>query len=188
MVSNRGRMSAGRKKQMKDGVEMGNRILDRNKQSAPLARKDGLVIKKLDEEVLIYDTQRHKAHCLNHMASLVWEHCDGTRTVKDLSNLIDTSNTGKETDDQDIKRMIWTALDQLEKSHLLETPVVRPAGLRSLSRRQAVMAGIATLAVPIVSTIIAPTAARASTCTASGGSCSISAECCSGLCSTGVCA
>ena len=43
----------------------------------PQARKDGLIIKALTDEVVVYDLERHEVHCLNRVAALVWQHCDG---------------------------------------------------------------------------------------------------------------
>jgi len=39
----------------------------------PRARKDGLVIKELVNETLVYDLERDEAHCLNQTAALVWK-------------------------------------------------------------------------------------------------------------------
>ena len=51
--------------------------------AAPFARKrEGhLVIDELPDEVLVYDLDRHKAHCLNQTAALVWQHCDGKMAI-----------------------------------------------------------------------------------------------------------
>jgi hypothetical protein len=35
------------------------------RQTKPLARKEGLVIQELPDEVLVYDLDRDRAHCLN---------------------------------------------------------------------------------------------------------------------------
>jgi hypothetical protein len=43
----------------------------------PEARKDGLVIQDLPEEILVYDLNTNKAHCLNQTAAYVWQACDG---------------------------------------------------------------------------------------------------------------
>jgi hypothetical protein len=48
-------------------------------------RKQGLVIKELPDEVLVYDLDRNKAHCLNHSAAEVWERCDGRTTAASIS-------------------------------------------------------------------------------------------------------
>src|SRR5207248_2525045 len=36
----------------------------------PSARQDRLVVQELSDEVLVYDLDRHRAHCLNRAASL----------------------------------------------------------------------------------------------------------------------
>ncbi|HKG23128.1 MAG TPA: PqqD family peptide modification chaperone, partial [Blastocatellia bacterium] len=53
--------------------------------TSPRARRDALVIRRLPEEVLIYDLQRHKAHCLNGSAAIIWNHCDGKTTMKQMA-------------------------------------------------------------------------------------------------------
>jgi len=73
---------------------MNNRDIKQNLELRPLAQRDGLVVKKLENEMLVYETERQKAHCLNHNAALIWEHCDGSRSVGELSGLLDlTDNT-----------------------------------------------------------------------------------------------
>ena len=161
-----------------------------NDQKIPSARNSGLVVQKLETEVLVYDTEQHKAHCLNQNAALIWEHCNGKRTVKELSNLLQAKTSGANIGTKESEDLVWVALDQLEKSQLLQGTISRPEVTKGLSRRQLMKAaGIAALiAVPVVSTIVAPKAAEASTCLATGNVCSISAQCCSGLCSGGTCA
>jgi hypothetical protein len=50
----------------------------------PCARTEGLVVQTLADEVLVYDLERHKAHCLNHAAALIWKHCDGRTSVAEM--------------------------------------------------------------------------------------------------------
>ena len=54
----------------------------------PVARRDGLLIRELPGEVLVYDRERHRAHCLNQTAASVFRHADGTRTVADLARVL----------------------------------------------------------------------------------------------------
>ena len=54
----------------------------------PQVRKDGLVVKELPEEMLVYDLERHRAHCLNQTAALVWKHCDGQTSAKEIATLL----------------------------------------------------------------------------------------------------
>jgi len=39
----------------------------------PRKRRDGLVVQELPEETLVYDLERHKAHCLEAASAAVWE-------------------------------------------------------------------------------------------------------------------
>ena len=36
----------------------------------PMRRTEGLVVKELEDEVLVYDLERHRAHCLNAPAGV----------------------------------------------------------------------------------------------------------------------
>lgn len=160
-----------------------------NKLQIPAARREGLVVRKLIDDVLIYDTKTNHAHSLNQNAALIWEHCDGKRTLGDLSAILQ-SNTTAEIPSKEREQLTWIAIDQLQRSGLLLGEVASPQSIKGMTRRQLIKAaGIAALiAVPVVSTIVAPTAAQAATCLASGQGCTSSAECCSGLCSGLVCA
>src|SRR5919204_202395 len=51
----------------------------------PHARTDQLVVSDVDDEVLVYDLARHRAHCLNRTTALVWRHCDGQTPVATLA-------------------------------------------------------------------------------------------------------
>ena len=145
----------------------------------PVARKEGLVIERLADEVLVYDTDRDRAHCLNETAAFVWQHCDGRTTTKELALLL-----GKQADANVDEKLVWLALDQLGRNHLLENRQAAPASFAGLNRREMVRAlGLAAVvAVPVVTSIVAPTAAQAATCKASGDVCVSSPECCTGVC------
>jgi hypothetical protein len=151
----------------------------------PQARKRGLVVKELSDEILIYDLEREKAHCLNQTAALVWKNCDGQNDAAAIAGLLQLQlNTPVD------QKVVWFALRQLEKDQLLETNVMPPSLIAGMNRRQMMRTlGIATaVAVPLVTSIVAPTAVQAVSCTPSGGICSGSGECCSGLCNNAVCA
>jgi hypothetical protein len=153
----------------------------------PQRRQSGLIIKEMDDEVLIYDTENDKAHCLNQTAALVWQHCDGQSTPAQMSARM-SRQLGNRVDEQ----VVWFALRQLSRDGLLEEKVTPPPAfvLAGLNRREMVrVLGLAAVvAVPLVTSIVAPTAVQAATCLASGQSCTGSAQCCSGLCSSGTCA
>ena len=151
----------------------------------PLARKDGLLVQAMNEELLVYDLERHKAHCLNRPAALVWGHCDGKATVADAARFV-----GKKIGTQLDEETIRYALTQLDRAGLLQGRITQAVNAGRLSRRQAVrrLSVAAVAAVPIVTTIVAPHAAEAGTCTPAGETCT-GLPCCGSAtrCFTGRC-
>jgi coenzyme PQQ synthesis protein D (PqqD) len=135
----------------------------------PRARRAGLVIEEMGGELLIYDLERDRAHALNESAALVFRHCDGRRGVGELTAALGEM-TGAPVDEVVALR----ALQRLDDAHLLEAPAAEG---RQWSRREALrrigMAGAAAgLAVPVVRSIVVPTAAEAqASCTPELGVC-----------------
>lgn len=127
------------------------------KDALPLARKDSLVIKEVENETLVYDLETDQAHCLNDTAARVWKSCDGNRSVRDISHEL-TADLSSPIDED----VVWLALDQLEKFKLLEHQIAKPASFSAgMSRRQVVRAlGIAAIVLPMVTSIVVPTAAQ----------------------------
>ena len=153
-------------------------------QLIPEARREGLVVQEMSEEVLVYDRHRNKAHCLNRTAALVWSHCDGNSSVADMARAIE-----EETNERVDEDLIWLGVEQLSKTHLLQERPMMPEHKNGLSRRE-VMRRIgltAAVALPVVTSIIAPTAAQAANCRTAGQACTSPAQCCSGLCPAGIC-
>lgn len=141
----------------------------------PIARKQRLVIQELPDEVLVYDLDRDRAHCLNQTAAFVWQHCDGHHTTAQIARTL-----GEHFDAPVDERIIWLALDQLGRNHLLESKTPQPAAITGINRRAMVRSlGLAAIiAAPVVTSIVAPTPTQAATCTPQGGSCTLSANCC----------
>lgn len=152
---------------------------------APRARQSALVVQELAEDLLVYDQDRFKAHCLNRTAALVWKHCDGQKTTREIALALEA-----EVGAPVAEEMVWLALGQLEKSSLLAERVRLPVGQAGISRREVIRrVGIAAaVALPVVTSIVAPKAAQAANCLPAGQGCMTSAECCSGICNAGACA
>ena len=150
----------------------------------PLARNKNLVVKEVAGEVLIYDLEKDKAHCLNQTAALIWKYADGRRDTASIASLLT-----EELNTTVNEKVVWYALSQLSKDNLLENKFT-PQSMAGMNRREVIRAlGIAAVvAVPVVTSIVAPTPAQAATCITTGGSCTGSAQCCSGLCNGGFCA
>jgi len=124
-----------------------------NRQAA-LARSEELVIQELPDEVLVYDLTRHKAHCLNKTSAFIWNHCDGRTSASEIATLMQ-----KEWNTPVSEDAIWFALDRLGKADLLKERVVLPHAQAGMSRRSAIRRlGLGALLVPVVMTIVSPTA------------------------------
>jgi hypothetical protein len=138
----------------------------------PLSRTQDLVVQELNGELLIYDLRDHRAFCLNETCALVWKACDGSKTVADI---------GAKLGGDDI---VWLALDQLREEKLLDGAAELKAGFNGMSRREVIRKiGLGSMvALPIISAIVAPTAASAQSCLPTDGSCTLSAQCCSNCC------
>ena len=148
----------------------------------PCARKADLIVKEMPDEVLVYDLVRDKAHCLNRTAALVWNYCDGKTSVEKM-----TGRLSKELQAPVDERVVWLALNQLDKNHLLEESVASPPVMAGINRREVIRAlGVAAVvAVPVITSIVAPTPAQAATCTGPGTACVDGSTCCSTVCNPG---
>ncbi len=144
----------------------------------PLARKEGLVIQELPDEVLVYDLGRDRAHCLNETAAFVWQRCDGRTSAVEIARSL-----GQKVNAPVDEKVVWFAIDQLGRNHLMASLPVPPQSVAGLNRREMVrVLGIAAaVAVPVVASIVAPAPAEAATCVGSGGSCAGGQVCCAGL-------
>jgi hypothetical protein len=125
----------------------------------PRARSAGLVIRDLPDEVVVYDTARHQAHCLNRTAGFVFRRADGRRTVAEIAALL-----GPGADDG----LVHAALDQLAAAGLVET-CPAPAPSRRELLRQVGLGAV--LLAPIVTSLLVPTPAQAAATCIPASSC-----------------
>ncbi len=142
----------------------------------PLSRKDNLVVQEINDEVLVYDLNDNKAFCLNQTSALVWQACDGERTIPEISRFVSQKLNTPANED-----LIWFALDQLKKEKLISLETESSNHFAGMSRREVVKkVGLGTMiALPIVASMIAPKAinAQSGNCTScvkfqQGGVCS----------------
>lgn len=153
-------------------------------QSVPRARTEGLLVQEMPDELLVYDLVRNNAHCLNQTAALVWKRCDGKTSVEQMVRLL-----GKETESPVDEAVVWIAFDQLAKAHLLLGQGRKWPGASGISRREVIrrLGAAAAVALPVVTSIVAPRAVEAATCGRTGLPCTTSTQCCSGICQFGSC-
>ena len=148
----------------------------------PRARVDCLS-REFGDEVLVYDLQRDLGHCLNSTAAATWKVCDGYRSPSQIAKTLSRQFSAPVDEE-----VVLLALGQLADAHLLTKPEVP---VERLSRRVVIRRiGIAAaVALPLITSIVAPTPAHAASCFPNGHPCTSPAQCCSGLCGllTGIC-
>jgi hypothetical protein len=127
-----------------------------NNSQRPIARKSGLVVQEVPDEVLVYDLETNKAHCLNTSAALIWRSCDGNNSVSEIAKLIEAQAGGKVTED-----FVWLAIDQLSENNLLEKQIT--PNFEGQSRREVIKKiGLASMvAIPVIASLVAPQSALA---------------------------
>lgn len=127
--------------------------------SKPRARRKRLVVVRLEGETLVYDLDTHRAHCLNATAHAVWRLCNGRRTIADIARAVPPAAAAPPD-----SGVVLLALRQLRRAGLLDDAdeAELPAGP---SRRELLVQlgkGAAVL-LPLVASVVAPTAAQAAT-------------------------
>ena len=131
----------------------------------PIARKEGLVIQEMPEEVLVYDLDTNKAHCLNQTAAFVWKSCDGRNSVADITKLVGDDSGNAVPED-----LVWLAIDQLSEKNLLANNL--KADFNGTTRREVIkkIGLAAVIGLPLVASLTAPTSVLAATsCTCPAG-------------------
>lgn len=153
----------------------------------PHARSTDIVLQTLGGEILIYDLTTHKAYNLNETSAAVYSSCDGKTSFEELR-----AKTGFSDD------FIFLALDELRKENLLENSIEYDSPFKGMSRREAIRkVGLASMiALPVISSLVAPTALMAQSAggvapgsRTLGESCTTSTDCASGApnCNSGTC-
>jgi hypothetical protein len=147
----------------------------------PQARKEGLLIERLSDEVLVYDLARKKAHCLNQAAALIWDHCDGKTGVAEMADILRESLNAPADEE-----LVWFGLREIGKNHLLEEQVLPLSGKIRMSRRDLIRKIGLAVSVPVVESILAPRASAAASCVVpcqtSGQCVSPCTTCIAGMC------
>lgn len=126
----------------------------------PLARRQDIVTKEIDGELLIYDCVRDEAHCLNQSAAAIWKLCDGRTGISEMAQLVSRA-TRIPVDEV----VIHSALEQLSARELLAKPDDVRSRSFDISRRSlALRLGVAVALLPLITSIAAPTALAAVSC------------------------
>lgn len=160
--------------------------------NTPLVRKNDLVIQELDNEILIYDLKTNKVFGLNETSALVWQLSTGDKNILEIAQIISQKLKIPLTEE-----FVWLALEQMKKQNLLENESAIESHYQGASRREVIRrVGLASMvALPMISSLIAPSAVQAqssSSCgtapnIALGCSCVVGGLANSGNCASGCC-
>lgn len=128
-----------------------------NSSQVPVARKQGLVVQEMPDEVLIYDLDTNKAHCLNKTAAFVWKSCDGNKSIADITKSFE-SDFGNPVEED----LVWLAIEQLNDKNLLSESL--QTNFKGQNRREVIkkIGFAAVVALPLVASLTAPSSALAS--------------------------
>ena len=150
-----------------------------NSSQVPVARKERLVIQEMPEEVLVYDLDTNKAHCLNQTAAFVWKSCNGRNSVAEITKLVGDDSGSAVPED-----LVWLAIDQLSEKNLLAKDL--KADFKGSTRREVIkkIGLAAVIGIPVVASLIAPTSVLAvnSCACSSNADCAPTVPSCPGTC------
>lgn len=148
------------------------------KEIKPVSRKSDIVTQELEKTILIYDLITNRAFELNETSSLIWLACDGDKTVAEIA-----CQTSKKLNSPVNEDFVWFALEQFKKENLIDNKAEISPPFENLSRREIIRrVGFASVvALPVITSLVAPTAARAQSGTCSGNCrCSNTSTSCNG--------
>ncbi len=115
--------------------------------SHPLARKDDLIIKDMDSEMVVFDAQNNQVHALSPLSRRVWQLCDGMRSIREIAI---AAILPLET--------VELALAQLSERDLLAERLPSAPTAKTNRRRSLAVAAAAAVAVPMILSVTAPRA------------------------------
>lgn len=123
----------------------------------PAPRNTDILVQPTSQEVLIYDLETNKAYCLNETSVNIFNACSEQRSFSYLRDKYNYSDD-----------LIFLALDELKKYNLIEENY--QSKFNTIDRRNAIKKiGLSTMvAIPIITSIVAPQAIQAASCEPDG--------------------
>lgn len=123
----------------------------------PVARQEGILVESVGDETVLYDVRTKEAHCLKALAAATYAYADGRNTTADIAELA-SYRLGHPVTEAEVA----DAISQLGDCGLLDTTLVIREGIsrRDAVKRIGAVAG-AVAAAPLITSIVAPTAAMA---------------------------
>ena len=145
----------------------------------PIARTKNLVIQNVNDELLVYDMEADRAHHLNESLSIVWRACNAEMSVGELCKRL-SNHLGLQIEED----FVHLAVSELNSIELLEDPS-ESKPISKVSRREVLFKyALPSVALPVVASLVAPSAVNAQSCVPNFQPCTVPADCCSNNCNT----
>lgn len=124
----------------------------------PQAVSSKFVIQELPDELLLYNLETNKVFALNQTSALVWQNCDGNKTVTEIAKDLE-KNLSQFVPDE----LVWLTLERLQSENLIKKDEESSLKDIMINRREILKkAGATTLvALPLISSLVAPKAVNA---------------------------
>jgi hypothetical protein len=124
----------------------------------PLARSEDLVTTSSGDELLVFDLRSNQLHHLNPITAATWQAMDGASSLPAI-----LQSVRRATHADVSAESIQLAVVMLSDAGLLVETVDAPSLLGNQSRRRFLkQAGLAGVAIPVIASVTAPSAALAS--------------------------
>jgi len=139
-----------------------------DKTKLPRLRAENLVVKELANEILIYDLDNNKAFCLNETARLILDECDGTKSIDDALKSVNRRLKADLNEE-----LVWLMIEQFKQSNFIAGNYDLPVQTTKISRRKILQtAALMGVALPLVTSLVAPISTHAASCAQTNQPCS----------------
>lgn len=147
----------------------------------PTARREGLLTRRVNQDLVVYDCETHRATSLDRTAREVWSWCDGATPVAEM---VRRAQAGRSASSDESEAVVRVTLARLAEAGLLTDRLPEAdagaEGGGAYDRRRCLF-GLA--ALPVVASVLVPRAVDAQSLSA-GMPCSSSSQCSTGCCNS----
>lgn len=140
-----------------------------------ISRKEEIVERVIDSEVLVYDLKTDQAHSLNKSASILRNICDSKKTLDEIVHEFE-----RETNQTNAEEIVKVGLNELIERDLIHGDMIKNALDRRKLLKKTALVGAA--ALPVVMSIVVPTAVQAQSALPPGAPCQNSPQCANSQC------
>lgn len=128
--------------------------------SLPLARSVNIVLQETGNELLVYDLRINKAYCLNETARMIFNLCDGHKTISEISYVV-----SRKLKTPVVEELVLLTINDLKNNGLIEDTYDQSSQLLPEKNRREIIkrVGLASMvALPLICFDYRPESGRSS--------------------------